>query len=651
MAAPNTIDLDNILEPRRPVNPVRRTIILWLVVIGLAILFLPLYLISTVIGADVARLEGELSEMQLALAAEPTVNPTVVVLQQEVAAAQAQANELSAVQTNLTSGQINWPQVMTALNNYDTNQLAIDALAQTDNRLLITGQAIDDAAVIAYARQLEDSGQFARVVVQSISLLPTPQFTPTVTPTLAPTVEPTPTTAPTATPVPSTGGGGSGGTSVPAATSTPKLYDEYEWDDTPAQAKPIFLGQLQSHNFYPTFDVDNGYFLAKAGRFYQIATAGLAPGVDTFLTVTFGSTVLTNDDSKPGTLGSQVDFQAPGDADVTVQVQVSNRGQYGSQMTYQLYVQEVVPTVVPTPTSGPVPTNAPSATPTLTATPTFTPTATPDLRDPYEPDDVTPSTIAVGETQLHNFYPANDLDKATFIVKKDRFYQVVTTQLALGVDTLMAVTVGNKSWENDDYDVPGSGNFASAVCFQSPLDAMAVTTLTNKALQYNPDKTYNLHVAEIPGLTFSAAQLAFGPVPQGGPNPPTQPLLLGSNDNTAWTASADQPWITVDPLLGNAPTTINVGVNVTGLGAGDYVGHVNFAWQSFCRQMITVTLQVAAPLAGLNLPGSPLQWQSPAQGIPYKPLLAKAAAIPAPLLQPTVSFVILVELEIERLRD
>jgi hypothetical protein len=89
------------------------------------------------------------------------------------------------------------------------------------------------------------------------------------------------------------------------------------------------------------------------------------------------------------------------------------------------------------------------------------------------------------------------------VIKQSRYYQVLTSELALGVDTLVSVTAGSSSWSNDDYAAPGSGNYASAVCFQAPLDGSAIATITNKALQYGGDKTYKVKVSEVASLTAS----------------------------------------------------------------------------------------------------------------------------------------------------
>ena len=187
--------------------------------------------------------------------------------------------------------------------------------------------------MVAYAHDLEESGLFSRVVVQSLKTIATPFATPTSTdvePTGTP-LTPTATITPTVTPTP-----------------TPKVSDEYEVDDF--EPKIIFLGQSQLHNFYPVYDVDKVEFLAKAGRYYQVFTSDLAPGVDTFLSVSVGVTTYTNDDRGPGDLNSEVVFQVGAGHDADAIVEVTNRGQYGPDKWYQITVEEIVPTPTPTPT-------------------------------------------------------------------------------------------------------------------------------------------------------------------------------------------------------------------------------------------------------------------------------------------------------------
>ncbi len=487
----------------RPRRISRVAIVLWLIVLGLAILFVPLYLAGVTIQADVGRLQGDLVTIQASLSSVPTPVPEVQALMSTLNAVQAEVNQVNAVVPTLVAARTDWPAVMAALANYNPDRIALHSVAQAENRLTISGRASDDGAVVEYARALEGSGLFSHVIVQSIRVVATPVFTPAASLTLTPTATGTATTTsiPTQTPV---------ATSIPTQTptATPEPRDAYEPDDV--QHRPIAIGQIQLHNFYPNQDVDNASFLAKAQRTYRIYTSDLAPSVDTLLTVSVGGAVLTNDDARLGALNSEIAFRNEAGQDAVALVRITNRGQYGPDQRYSLILEEIVPT----PTGTPAPTSTPTTTPTpsptgttpppptttSTATASITPSATPDLRDAYEPDDANPRPIAVGETQTHNFHPDLDIDKVAFVAKVARYYQVVTSDLALGVDTYLSVAQNGLQWENDDYSPPGTGNFASAVCFQAPFDGTTTVTVTNVARQYGPSRTYKVSVNEVPDL-------------------------------------------------------------------------------------------------------------------------------------------------------
>jgi hypothetical protein len=479
-------------------------------------MFLPLYSLSTTLDNETQALKNDLTAVQKQLTLVPTALPEVGKVLTPLAQANAQINQISTVYPTVLAPRPNWSAVMSAIGNYDQNQITLVALARNENRVTVTGQAVNDAAAVAYARTLETSPLFSRVILQSIQMVATPVLTPTatITPTVTRTATASIVTVPTYVPPPTS-------TRIPVApttisvptvalpptatpTSTPDPRDQYEPDDSTPSV--IVFNQPQLHNFYPNGDIDTATFLAKGGHYYRVYTADLSPGVDTLMTVQIGDTILDNDDSKTGALNSELIIQNTG-FDTMAIITVRNRGQSGGDKWYKLFVEEVVI----------APTNTPSPTPTLTRTPTATivpptntPTATPDLRDAFEPDDATPRAIAVGEMQTHNFYPTGDIDKVSFPVKNGRFYQVLTSDLALGVDTALTINLGSNQWTNDDY-APGSGNYASAVCFQATQDGNAVATIINSARMYAPDKTYKIRVTEVSNL--NAAPCVPAPTP------------------------------------------------------------------------------------------------------------------------------------------
>jgi Tfp pilus assembly protein PilN len=573
-------------EFAQPPSGRRTTLILWLVVVGMGLLIVPLYLFSLTLDADNDELLAELQPLELTMTSLATPAPEVELLQPTLAYLQTSRGEIETVKTTLAVRRTDWQAVMRAIGSYDPEQLTLESVSQSGNQVTLNGRAVDDAAVVAYANNLEAAQLFSNVVIESILIVATPPPSPTAT---APGgADRTPTATP---------GGG--------VTPTSEPRDKYEVDDF--EPRPIFMGETQAHNFYPIHDVDTVTFLAKAGRFYRVATSGLEPGVDTFLSVQVGQSLYNNDDRQPGELASEVFFQMDAGHDQEVTVKVSNRAFYGPDKWYQLTVEEVIPSPTPTETGTPMPsvtgTSPPTPIPSATPIPPSPPTATPDLRDRFEPDDDSPKPIAVGETQTHNFYPFGDVDSAYVGLKSGRLYRVLTSELALGVDTFLRVVLGDQQWENDDYDVPGSGSFGSLVCFESPWDDTAVVTVLNRTDQFGPDKRYNLSITEAPILDVFPTTVDFGSVILGESAPPAQSVVVSSvgAETVSWIAEPDQSWLVVSPLSGSGPAQVLISASTAGLPAGTYQGSVQISATTSCTQngsqTITANLQIVAPVS------------------------------------------------------
>jgi Tfp pilus assembly protein PilN len=513
----------------------RRIVALWLVVVGLAIGLIPLYLVANSARGEVARLNGDLEFVQQQVTIVPTAVPEVQHLLDSLAQVDTPAKHVQVAYATIMASRTDWPQVMTAIGNYDPGQLTISSLTQpVTHQIMLTGQAVNEAAVTAYVRSLQQSNLFANVTLQSIQVMTSAVVLATLPGALG-----TPTLA-------------------VITTSIPPVGDTYEVDDF--QPKDIVVGVPQRHTFYPVYDVDKIKFLAKAGRFYRVFTSDLVPGVDTFLSVNVGGIVYSNDDRQPGELSSEVTFQVAPDADRQVIVTVTNRGQYGPDMGYTLAVEEVIPT--PTPTGLP------------TGTPTVTPTSTPDQRDRYEPDDTEPKPIAVGETQRHTFFPDGDIDEVWFLAKSGRYYRVSTADLTLGVDTALQVRVGANTYTNDDRQ---PGDPSSEVAFQVPVgpDLQVVVTVRNRGL-YGPDKAYSINVEEyVPTPTTIPPATATGtptvtPIPTdtGTPTatPTVTPIPTDTGTPTATPTVTPIPTDTGTPTVTSTPTATETPTVTTSSG-------------------------------------------------------------------------------------
>lgn len=573
------------------VEPSRLTLILWLVTFGLAILFIALYQIYSNFLNDARRLQSEIIPLQQRVLTINTPAADVEALRSRVVEAKRGVVELQAIYPTLAASHYDWSGAMDAAAEYDPSQIVLQEIVQDDDLLLITGKAVNDAAVVNFAQMLAFSGSFADVEIRSMSLSGEPLFSPT--PTITPTQTPEPTATPS--PVAATGGSGSGGSgggnqagsgSVFATSPAPRV-DIYEFDDViPGM---IFLGEVQTRNFYPEYDLDTMTLLVKAGRTYKVTTFSLAPGVDTFLEISFADRILVNDDSQPGTLGSEIVFQG-GVADTEALIRISNLGLYAPDKIYQISVEEILPT--PTATPGVVPTTAPLPTATPTQPP-ITPSPTPILGDQYEPNDVTPSLIAIGETQAHTFDPSSDVDKVAFVGKRGHQYKIYSNQLGLGVDTFLRVESGTQILENDDLDQPGSGNFASGVCIAPEEDGLLTATFTNLANQYGANRQYTVNVAEVPRLGVEQNSIDFGSHPLGTEGPAAQMLTITSTQMITWSYESAAPWIQVNPMTTSTPSLVEIGILTDTLPIGSHAGEITFFWDDFCQIKTMVHIEIA----------------------------------------------------------
>jgi len=130
--------------------------------------------------------------------------------------------------------------------------------------------------------------------------------------------------------------------------------------------------------------------------------------------------------------------------------------------------------------------------------------------DDYEPDNYRglEKEILVGleeaNVQARNFCSSFDIDLAYFTVKTGRWYRVSTTDLAPGVDTVMAL--GDLSpdtpcepfdgtwgcWSDDRSAL----SFESQIVFRAIQDGRAMITVDNRGSAWGEDATYSLGVVQ-----------------------------------------------------------------------------------------------------------------------------------------------------------
>jgi len=446
------VDFNILPEQYRPSKLPSQVLFLWIAAIVLTLLLVPTFLVSARTKANTALVEEELRIVRQELQVIPTPAGEVIELTRILSETNGSLQRLEEALPTI-NGRSDWPEIMTAIDDYEGSRIDVESVTQVEHEITLVGEAVDSAAVIGYVDSLKASHAFENVSLLSMDEIAIPYgtitLTPTATSTLTPTLMPTGTLTPTAT-----------------LSPTPDLADAYEIDDVVPVS--IVLGERQQRNFHPVNDVDRVLFLAKAGRIYRVFTTGLAPGVDTFLTVRAGSTTYTNDDcyTALGELlysdcpespqASLIEFRL--ERDMQVAITVDNRGRYGGDKTYVLSVED-----------------------------------TGAREDNYEDDDRSPKPIAIAEDQLHNFYPEGDIDKVQFLVKSGNQYEITTFGLSAGLDTYMSVSVDGRVYYNDD---GGTDPLSSRVRFMALNEGVAVATITNKG-RFGSDRWYHVSVTMI----------------------------------------------------------------------------------------------------------------------------------------------------------
>ena len=114
--------------------------------------------------------------------------------------------------------------------------------------------------------------------------------------------------------------------------------------------------------------------------------------------------------------------------------------------------------------------------------------------------------------------------------------------------------------------------------------------------------TLTLNPPSPPVLAITPSSLTFAAT-VGGAAPPTQAVTVSNTGGgtLTFTASKDQPWLSVSPASGSAPGTVNVGVDPTGLAAGTYTGTatITAAGATGSPKTVAVTFTVTPPASGL----------------------------------------------------
>ncbi len=154
----------------------------WLIIVALGLLFLPLYFGSAAIQDNTGPLSTQLAGIRATLTAPPKVPDAEQTLSIQALSMRGQLDSIVAIPPTLAAGHIDWPGIMTALHEYDSNQIRLTGFVNNAMSLTLTGNAVDESAVLAYVATLQQTSFFSQVRVQTITVSSLPSPTPNLTP-------------------------------------------------------------------------------------------------------------------------------------------------------------------------------------------------------------------------------------------------------------------------------------------------------------------------------------------------------------------------------------------------------------------------------------------------------------------------------------
>jgi ligand-binding sensor domain-containing protein len=201
----------------------------------------------------------------------------------------------------------------------------------SDSQYAVSGQSGGTWYYRVRASNAAGDGPWSNV--ESVTVTHTPTATPTNTPTSTPTATQAPTPTGTLTP-----------THTPTVTPTPTPPpggDDYEPDDTCAQATSIATdGVAQSHTFHQYADKDWVHFSASSGTTYIIQTSNVGPEANTILELYDEcEQPPVADDENPFGSTAQIIWTVPADGTYYVKVYNHDPDQYGRDATYDLSIR------------------------------------------------------------------------------------------------------------------------------------------------------------------------------------------------------------------------------------------------------------------------------------------------------------------------
>lgn len=154
--------------PEKPKNGNSGRMVVWLVAMSMAMLFVPLYLMSSTLQEDVIALETEYAQLSEALSLTPTPDAAAEDIRSNLLGLQSDIVLLTSTYDELANARLDWFAVMDWLLQYDQEAILLTRLVQEDRGLLVEGMASNENAILRYVNILREAEIFSGVQVLSI---------------------------------------------------------------------------------------------------------------------------------------------------------------------------------------------------------------------------------------------------------------------------------------------------------------------------------------------------------------------------------------------------------------------------------------------------------------------------------------------------
>jgi RHS repeat-associated protein len=365
-------------------------------------------------------------------------------------------------------------------------------------------------------------------------------------------------------------------TSLGTASPTPTQAacpDAYEPNDSVSQARPMTLGQTQTHYICVPGDQDWVSFAAAAGTRYRIETLDLAAGVDTYIYLydINGTAVIgSDDDSGPGS-ASLLDYTVGQAGTYYVRARDYSSGTGGPTLSYGLRISVLTaPTATATATTSPTATASPTATTPPTATATRTATATPTATRTATATatavaTMTPTVTPTTEpgtsrrTITYNYDGLARLTGAQYSSGEQYGYgyDLAGNRTSVTTNGSTTTTVYNAANQVVDWSYDAAGNLLSDGSSTSTYDALGrMTSRSGTGYRYNGDGVLVAQIAAGNTTRYTQDLVAAlsSVLSDGSAN------YLYSHERLAAQAGGTTTWYAADALGSVRQTLGNAGI-------------------------------------------------------------------------------------------